>query len=105
MGCSLRLDAAGRGNSTAVTGGRHSARPLIHGGSENKAKEERHIPQHIGQQGRFLCLSYQVPVKDTPHLAQTLQTNTRLKSSLNHPQRLADKVCNAMTIDSQSFVL
>lgn len=58
----------------------------------------------MGQQGRFLCLSYHVPVKDTPHLAQTLQTNTRLKF-LNYPEYFDDKVWNVITIDLQSFVL
>lgn len=77
----------------------------IQGFCQNKAKEQRDIPQHIGQQGLFLCLSYQVPVKDTPHLAQTLQTHARLKSSLNYPACSADKVGNVITIDLQSFVL
>lgn len=50
------------------------------------------VPQQEGQQGLFLCLSYHVPVKEMPHLAQILQTHMMTPPSLQLSQE-AD-TCN-----------
>lgn len=46
------------------------------------------VPQQEGQQGLFLCLSYHVPVKEMPHLAQILQTHTMTPPTSSYHEKL-----------------
>lgn len=67
------------------------------------------VPQQEGQQGLFLCLSYHVPVKEMPHLAQILQTHMMTPPPNLKLSREAD-TCNDgvmlhVVTDSQYAVL